>query len=198
MTAPNATDEQLAAWEALCEAATKGRWSHRTKLDDGTPWSDIVCDEPDGDWLVITDSDYLRDEDAAFIVQARTAMPALIAALREAQGREEHLTSELAAVQEKMERWRSAAFRAEAAEKREAELRAEVERLTREREEAGEAMREAAADVAEGAATDVRALRSYDATDRTLKETVARLVSRVADRIRALPTTPPPAAKDAP
>lgn len=64
-TDPTPTTEQMAELRAK---ATPGDWIHRTQLDDGSPWSDLIYFEED-DWGIIT-GEHLTDEDAAFIAAA--------------------------------------------------------------------------------------------------------------------------------
>jgi hypothetical protein len=62
-------DKQLASWRALCDAATSGPWS---QLPRRHVWAgrQSICE--------IDQNNPAESTDAAFIVAARTAMPALI------------------------------------------------------------------------------------------------------------------------
>lgn len=76
----------LAALERLLAEATPGRWSHRSKLEDGTPCCDVIGDSDD-DWSIVAtgnpDLFDMRDADARLIAAAVNALPELIAAARE-------------------------------------------------------------------------------------------------------------------
>ena len=83
----------LDAVQALADAATPGPWDHATKTYDGGP---LVVAEgygfpaeplPAAGGIVC-----YPDADAAFIAQARTLVPALIAELRETRGRLTRMT----------------------------------------------------------------------------------------------------------
>ncbi len=88
------TEEQLTAWAGLAEKATEGPWIE----DDCNVFSEpslrasqqarLNGDEPVHDGLIlhIDQMQELSDEDASFIAAARTAVPALIAEVRELQG----------------------------------------------------------------------------------------------------------------
>ena len=76
------TGLDLDAIEARANAATRGSWSafhwdDEPSFDRG--WA--VTSDAGDDWV----ADYLRAEDVAFIAHARTDVPALVAALREAR-----------------------------------------------------------------------------------------------------------------
>lgn len=79
------TEEELAALEALTEAATAGPWEwndhdlHAVSVANDDPW-----DPASGQKIIVTDSGAYPPEkdDAAFIAAARTAVPALIAEVR--------------------------------------------------------------------------------------------------------------------
>ena len=80
------TDEDLARMEAYCAAATPGPWVWERRV------SDISVFQPDagGDLpltvVFLEDTEtagYAVDEDMAFIAQARTDLPALVAEVRE-------------------------------------------------------------------------------------------------------------------
>lgn len=79
------TTAELAELRALCEAATPGKWEHRTALDDGTPWNDVIAIHPD-DWVIVVpdtgrapeESHAVEEADAAFIAASRTAVPRLL------------------------------------------------------------------------------------------------------------------------
>lgn len=72
---PEITNEQLTAWMALCDAATDRPWHPEAVLPDegGTSLIRVVTET--GEY----------DDNCALIEAAPTAMPALIAALREAR-----------------------------------------------------------------------------------------------------------------
>lgn len=118
MAAPDSTltDEELAAIESRCEAATRGPWKWRGDYPTGTPcqhgtdWADhgpdlvSETDTVPGKVLppcsyVTTVSGYdasrlnIEDADAEFIAHARTDVPRLIAALRASRGEAERLYS---------------------------------------------------------------------------------------------------------
>lgn len=72
---------KLAEWETLTEAATEGPWGYW-----GQGWVAPVND-PQRDPVGVPQNTIPRgDADAAFIAAARTAMPALIAAVKDALG----------------------------------------------------------------------------------------------------------------
>lgn len=60
------TKEQLTEWQKLCDEATPGPWEEDAGLVTADDCFKGLCYD-------------ISDEDAAFIVAARTAMPALIA-----------------------------------------------------------------------------------------------------------------------
>lgn len=74
------TDKQIAEWERLAGAATAGPW---------IPWVVRDADDPEGHWLATSSKHVPTSEDAkvdaAFIAASREAVPALVAALREAR-----------------------------------------------------------------------------------------------------------------
>jgi len=76
----------LDALERLLAEATPGRWSHRSKLEDGTPCCDVIGDSDD-DWSIVAtgnpDLFDMRDADASLIAAAVNALPELLAAARE-------------------------------------------------------------------------------------------------------------------
>lgn len=104
------TDEQLAAWEALCEQATPGPWEWND-VEDNSGWSDdfysavglvslslrheyggkVLCTEPESVLLTMEGEEGHqgglptvdgRPEDLNFITTARIALPALLAEVR--------------------------------------------------------------------------------------------------------------------
>jgi hypothetical protein len=82
----------LAGWRKITEAATSGPWNVETKhgrdiADEA--WSEVRIKAPDGGDIASTYishllENYRSEEDEAFIVTARTAMPCLLAALEAA------------------------------------------------------------------------------------------------------------------
>jgi hypothetical protein len=84
------TEQQLADWQRLADAATPGPWFVDFAGEIGEKFA-IICDVARGSW----GSDALNfGEDhatAQFVAAARVAVPALIAALRDARaaGREQ-------------------------------------------------------------------------------------------------------------
>lgn len=95
MPVPEITEDQLAKWTALCDAATPGPWKHG-------PESHGVYNPNMGSPLVVKPivDEARNPDDAAFIAAARTAMPTLIAALREARERHERLLGGFGDLQE--------------------------------------------------------------------------------------------------
>ena len=88
MTADDTVTAKLAEWEALAEGATEGPWTFEPAGERS------LCGEPQccseywdnriwGNGAVLTESHRLSEADAAFIAAARTAMPALIAAVKD-------------------------------------------------------------------------------------------------------------------
>ena len=76
--------EQLKDWKAVASAATAGPWRAR-QLDD----SAALLSTSTGASLVLQDG-ILAAEDAAFIVAARNAVPALISEVQRLQEIERH------------------------------------------------------------------------------------------------------------
>ena len=83
-SSPRVTDEQLAEWEALADAATTGPW------ESSGPWERVAEDvvtvapvEPFPTvWICRLGVGADSDADAAFIAASRVAVPALIAEVR--------------------------------------------------------------------------------------------------------------------
>jgi hypothetical protein len=77
----------LAEWEALANAATDGPWEavgDGDPYEDGDPrlrWGDVTRGEP-GNRFIVCES---AGPDGEFIAASRTAMPALLAFVREVQ-----------------------------------------------------------------------------------------------------------------
>lgn len=101
---PEPTDEQLAAWQALCDVATPGPWEcyllrEHTPIEEGTT-PDVFVD-PENPEQVCAVTNY-RDDDAAFIAAARMALPVLLAEVRRLRANEREAVA--------LERQRCAAF----------------------------------------------------------------------------------------
>ena len=87
------TLKQVQAWRELAEAATPGPWRHlHGDSPEGCPHGEL---EPNGCWEGVYDTNEMNVEDSsgncAFIAAARTAVPALCAALDEARAEVERL-----------------------------------------------------------------------------------------------------------
>jgi hypothetical protein len=83
MPADDAVTAKLAEWEALTEGATEGPWDTDgggTSIGHGDKWVAHVVDQQEPNEPVQARAD------AEFIAAARTAMPALLAFVREVQG----------------------------------------------------------------------------------------------------------------
>jgi hypothetical protein len=79
MTADVNVTEKLAEWEALTEGATDGPWE---VVGDGDPYlrrGDVATRGEPGDRLIVCEN---AGPDSGFIAAARTAMPALLAAVQ--------------------------------------------------------------------------------------------------------------------
>jgi len=85
------TDDQLAAWDAVCQAATPGPWEYRRMGGihmDGTVDAAAVMALIDGLWHRIIQTSVERPDrahtasDMVFVATAREAMPALIKEVR--------------------------------------------------------------------------------------------------------------------
>lgn len=100
MTTAPVTREQLDEWAALAEKATPGPWEWEGDYPKDAPcphdteWCDHGPDlrAGDGGWVIVSmgyDASHLdiEDADAAFIAAAREAIPALIARVKELEGR---------------------------------------------------------------------------------------------------------------
>lgn len=99
---PEITEEQLAEWMALCDAATEGPWEghvSRPNMGGGRSIPQVFGGPDDISVLEAWDSAN-GDYDILFAAAARTAMPALIAALREARERHERLLGGFGDLQE--------------------------------------------------------------------------------------------------
>lgn len=81
------TDDDLARIEALCEAATPGPWTVDKKEDtEPNGWThrwhwirEVAYDGPSYNYNI---DGFARREDADFIAESRTAVPALVAEVR--------------------------------------------------------------------------------------------------------------------
>src|SRR5690349_20476544 len=81
------TDEHIAAWEHVCEAATEGPWERQTgKLGEANPPMQAMVYEPSGPRVADCNGHFIdgqhRIANAEFIATARQALPALIATVR--------------------------------------------------------------------------------------------------------------------
>jgi hypothetical protein len=90
--APTALSAILAGWRKITEAATPAPWNaeakHGRDIADEA-WSEVRIKAPDGSDVASTYISHLlencrSEEDEAFIVTARTAMPVLLAAVERA------------------------------------------------------------------------------------------------------------------
>jgi len=83
------TDADLADLEALCAAATPGPWIATSDWSNYAVWSEPVkrdvVQSPSRVKVNNRWNEWTRENDAAFIATARTVLPRLIAALREAR-----------------------------------------------------------------------------------------------------------------
>ena len=70
------TDEQLQEWQAVTDAATPEPWEE--VAENGAWWMATVSDEINAPYI-IADTTEMAGGDAAFIIAARVAMPALLA-----------------------------------------------------------------------------------------------------------------------
>ena len=162
-------DDELKAIEARADAATVGPWHH----DNTTLWA-CVTSKPGGFGGAIAQSVPINDPqreraNAAFIAAARTDVPALAAALREAwaalarvEGDFRHAHDVCVTALEERDTARAELARVTA--ERDA-LRAEVQRLTAERAELAERVREACAERCRRVAdeSDVSRVEAFDA-----------------------------------
>ncbi len=88
---PVSDDEWLAERERLAEAATKGPWVYDDGVRGGSgpddyPWEEhggrMLASKVAGHDIIIDEHGFDLDADGAFIADARTAVPALVAAVR--------------------------------------------------------------------------------------------------------------------
>jgi hypothetical protein len=66
------TDDELAHWRALADAATPGPWEHLALPEGDIRWHDVRAEGRD------ICGDYMTGPDAAFIAGAREAIPRLL------------------------------------------------------------------------------------------------------------------------
>lgn len=80
------TDEQLIAWEALCDAATPGPWYTHDRvylIGGGTgPLLSIEVHTDDDGTVVGNEARFLHPVDAAFVVMARNVLPVVLEEVR--------------------------------------------------------------------------------------------------------------------
>lgn len=200
------TPEELAAWEAACEAAPLGPWTAELDVFDSEEGIEVCLHGPDlPAWMFTAGTDVPAQGEGIWVraevtkamavgrlcALARTALPRTIRALREAMKRKADLRAEVDALRATNAAQASKVARLHGelteASKECVEALDEVERLTRERDEAyragQEAMRERAAETCEGLKYD-----DGGAEDMAL--------SWAVDAIRALPIDAPAGAKD--
>ncbi len=80
------TDDELAEWQRLCDAATPGPWrlDGRHDYDDGSEFGIDMIVANNGEPVVIADSGVYppHGQDAEFIAAARSAIPRLLEEVR--------------------------------------------------------------------------------------------------------------------
>ena len=87
------TPERLNELEALCDAATPGPWFEWFALNEREGDISTTEDGKDDGYAVVVGTWFQGDQDRAFIAAARTALPELIARVRELSKAAEHVVA---------------------------------------------------------------------------------------------------------